>query len=727
MKVSIVINTFNRMHTLPKTLQSLQYLRYSDFEVIVVDGPSTDGTRSYLNDKWFGKVKILSCEEANLSMSRNIGICAASGDIIAFTDDDGIPEADWLDHLVAGYEDNSIAAVGGFVRNHTGVEWQTKYINSNRVGDSSELMEEETVFDGFTFPRLIGVNSSFRRFDLLKIGGFDEEFAYFYDEVDVCLRLLEKGRSIKIQSNAEVHHKYAPSHIRNEKGVAKSWFVIARSTSYYCIKSLQAKKRLFDVFDVIENHKKRFYDHTLWALNNKLIDRKEYLYLIKTLTDGFNAGVRDAFEYPDRKLINCLDSRQNQFLPFPALKQPISRLKIAFITDLYPPRPCGGVAVFIHQLATQLASLGHEVTVITFAEVNMPHTVDFEDGVWVHRIHSEHSESCVTELKCPEMPSGIKGAADAVLSELVRVNSRRQFDWVVGTIWDMHLASVIAAKRWKVAMYLVTSYKLMLDSKPEWTNNQNIYKNHVLKMIETERWGLENVDVVIGSTNAILNDVQKQYDYTVQHDRVAILPFGITSNIPFEPLVKSDKNIHLLFVGRFETRKGIDLLLRALPSLLSNFSELTVTLVGDNSIKYDGIHSYWEEFKKQYSKAQWFSRIEVTGLVSDEQLNHYYRSCDIFIAPSRYESFGLIYLEAMRYAKPCIGTRVGGIVEVIDENCGIFIEPSSAEDIISSVTTLIQDEKLRYSLGNAGRQKFLDRFTVEKFADGFESLLVGKS
>src|SRR3954447_20047449 len=123
MKISVVINTYNRIASLPTALKALSIQRYHDLEVVVVDGPSDDGTLDYLSSRWAGQIKICRCPEANLSKSRNVGIRNSSGDIICFTDDDGVPEPDWLDQLVGAYEDPKVAAAGGWVRNHTGVDY----------------------------------------------------------------------------------------------------------------------------------------------------------------------------------------------------------------------------------------------------------------------------------------------------------------------------------------------------------------------------------------------------------------------------------------------------------------------------------------------------------------------------------------------------------------------------------------------------------------------------
>ena len=110
---SIVINTLNRADSLDKTLESLRWLKYDgDFEVVVVNGPSTDHS-ALVVDKWREHIRAATCDKPNLSMSRNIGITEARGDVVCFLDDDGVPEPEWLEQLATGYTSDDIAGVGG--------------------------------------------------------------------------------------------------------------------------------------------------------------------------------------------------------------------------------------------------------------------------------------------------------------------------------------------------------------------------------------------------------------------------------------------------------------------------------------------------------------------------------------------------------------------------------------------------------------------------------------
>ncbi|MBD5137538.1 MAG: glycosyltransferase [Lachnospiraceae bacterium] len=241
---SIIINTCNRRPFLEKAIESAWRQYYPSFEIICVNGPSTDGTHALL-EAWKDRIKICHCPERNLSRSRNIGIAAAGGDLIAFMDDDAIAPQDWLMELVRGYSEASVGAVGGYVRDRTDVNWQAQVSVADRYGDvrhyptvgaavESEGDPEDWRTKKFFSP--MGTNVSFRRSALNHVGGFDENYAYHLDETDVVLRLVDAGLDVRFQGSAEVTHKSAASELRREDRTPRSFYHQARSKTYFILR-----------------------------------------------------------------------------------------------------------------------------------------------------------------------------------------------------------------------------------------------------------------------------------------------------------------------------------------------------------------------------------------------------------------------------------------------------------------------------------------------------------
>jgi glycogen synthase len=723
---SIIINTYNRAHTLSLTLDSLQWLRYSKFEVIVVNGPSTDSTEEVIQP-YIERIKFARCEHANLSMSRNIGIAMASGDIVCFIDDDAVPEPDWLDQLATGYHDPKIAAVGGYIRDHTGYSFQCKFVMCDRLGNgqSYETIEEARIDSGphpFRFPSLTGTNSSFRRDALLAIGGFDEEFVYFLDETDVIVRLIDAGYSVEYIPNAEIHHKYASSHLRDTNRIPKTIYYSVRSKSYFCIRHGSPSVSLGSVMQHLEKYQSGLKRDYKWYIEHGKINAEHYSQLVDDIDRGLRDGIADAFALGQPKFLTqeLRNKHASNFFAFRPKKETKQRLKICFLSQDYPPKSCGGIGKWTHELATMLASLGHEISVVTRGE-NHP-TVDFEDGVWVHRIIPHWQPKREIPL-LPDIPQIIKDYAYTAYDEVMRIHVRRGLDIVSSPIWDLEGAACIADGSIPTVLSLHSTFKLVLPTKPEWLSNLDYKTNHIDKVIGGEYWALENTAYILANSKAIIEDIESIYTIGLDKQRYSIVPHGI--NPVAESLLDTTRTnvVKLLFVGRFEKRKGIDLLLAALPALMSEYPQLEVSLVGDNDIVFENKLSLKNSFITKYANENWLSRINFSGVVDNGTLDAYYSACDIFVAPSRYESFGLIFLEAMRHGKACIGSRVGGIKEVIEhESTGLLCDSENYESIQIAIRRLIESPALRESLGSSGYAAFTNKFTAKIMADTVANL-----
>ena len=178
-----------------------------------------------------------------------------------------------------------------------------------------------------------------------------------------------------------------------------------------------------------------------------------------------------------------------------------------------------------------------------------------------------------------------------------------------------------------------------------------------------------------------------------------------------------------LFVGRLESRKGIDVLLAAAPEVLRRFPGARLDIVGDDRIERAEGGTYRAAFVARDDVSDIRDRIVFHGRVEEAALRAHYRDCDVLVAPSRYESFGLIYVEGMIFAKPVIAGRAGGGAEVIPEGvAGLLVPPGDAAALATAMVKLAGDPALRAAMGQAGRRRYESHFRAEAAAD---SLLNG--
>jgi GT2 family glycosyltransferase len=198
-RVSVVVASYNGAATLKTCLQSLENLNYPDYEVILVDDGSTDNSQSIA--VLFPKVRnIRHGRNQGLSVARNTGIEAATGDIVAFTDSDCRADEDWLFFLVGDLLRSRFTGIGG----HNFLppdDSPTAAAVMVSPGGPAHVMLNDRVAE-----HVPGCNMAFYRWALVEIGGFDPIYRKAGDDVDICWRLQQRGYRIGFSPSGFVWH-----------------------------------------------------------------------------------------------------------------------------------------------------------------------------------------------------------------------------------------------------------------------------------------------------------------------------------------------------------------------------------------------------------------------------------------------------------------------------------------------------------------------------------------
>jgi len=744
---SVIVNTYNRASYLRNCIRSIAYQSYPRVELIVVNGPSTDDTESVLEGiKSRGLAfKIARCANRNLSESRNIGIAEAAGDVVFFIDDDAVAHPEWVARLMSTYDHPAVGAAGGFTIDHTGVTFQCRYTVCNRHGNARffQLIDPTAILEGlrnFSYPSLLGTNCSFRRKDLLAINGFDEAYAYFLDETDVCLRLFERNLRIVSVPNAFVFHKYAASELRTVEKIPNSLRAPAKSKAHFVIKHAAGQSPELGPalttggeMGELEHYTNELQFSNRWHLDHKKISAEHYLRLDNDLRLGIAEGIRSGMDCVQEAHGDCelaktksLDNRR-AFLPLGDEKRASeirNRLKIYFVSQGYPPKDTAGIARWTHECARALTARGHEVHVLTRGTTTT--NVDYVDGVWIHAVADSIPEEQL--LPSPiDIPDSVACRAAAVFAEVERAEKIWGVTLVSAPIWDLEGLYCAKYLSKPVITSLHTTYLLALPSKPDWLDRPTYRQNHVAKVIEGERWLLNHSNRILANSREVLREIDTAYQLDLDHDksRVRVVPHGIAdSHIDLEPVqepLARENVISVLFVGRVETRKGLDQLLRALLRLPRTGFKVNVNVVGSWPTEHDSYAQKIKALARELAAKRNGVTVNFAGYASDEVLLEYYAGADIFVAPSRFESFGLILIEAMRGGCPVIATNIGGMREIVDENTGFLIDVDDHEALAMRLENLITNSVLRKEMGRAGRRKFEAEYTADKMALSLES------
>jgi len=187
-------------------------------------------------------------------------------------------------------------------------------------------------------------------------------------------------------------------------------------------------------------------------------------------------------------------------------------------------------------------------------------------------------------------------------------------------------------------------------------------------------------------------------EYTVIPNGIDVEHFAGVHVKPIERF--DDGRPNVLFVGRLDKRKGFEYLLRAYSRVLAAIPNARLIVVGayDNEDKAPFVH---------YARTHHLNSVKFVGRVSSADLPRYYRTCDVFCAPSTgFESFGIVLLEAMAAGKPIVATNIAGYRSVLEDSReGLLVEPENELALTEAIVSLLQDAGLRREMGARGQDK----------------------
>ena len=215
--------------------------------------------------------------------------------------------------------------------------------------------------------------------------------------------------------------------------------------------------------------------------------------------------------------------------------------------------------------------------------------------------------------------------------------------------------------------------------------------------------------------------VERARPFCPDLDGVRVVPLALEERPP-EGAVDLDLVSHLgtgflLIVGRMasgERYKGHDEVLAALPRLPG--ARLVVAGDGDDRARLQG----------RAAELGLQKRVTFTGFLSEATLAELYRRSAVFVMPSLGEGFGLVYLEAMRAGKPCVAARGSAAEEVVaDRETGFLVDRDQPEELAAALRRLLDSPDLARRMGEAGRRRWREQFSLDRFQAGLRPLLEG--
>jgi starch synthase len=393
-------------------------------------------------------------------------------------------------------------------------------------------------------------------------------------------------------------------------------------------------------------------------------------------------------------------------------------MKIAFLTNEYPPHIYGGAGVHVDYLTRELARLEgrrHTLRIFCFGE---------------QRLSSENLSvrGIAPEFEFPFQDRHYFRLLDTLFRNLIMTGSLKDVDLIHCHTWYTHLAGCLLKQLLGVPLVLTTH---SLEPHRPWKAEQLGAGYQVSTWLEKTAY--QNADGVIAVSRAMKADVQELYG--VAPARVRVIYNGIDVSqykpTPDPQVLKSYKidphQPFILFVGRITHQKGLMHLLRATEFLRP---DLPVVLCASDP-DTEEIGRETSERIKEIRAQTGRQLIWISTFVPREHLIPLYGHAAVFVCPSIYEPFGIINLEAMACGTPVVATAVGGIKEVVvhgetgllvplDLKCPEEHRPRAAlkfaRSLARAVNRLLDDAEMRRDMGIKARQRVLEHFSWTSIA-----------
>jgi phosphatidylinositol alpha-mannosyltransferase len=343
-------------------------------------------------------------------------------------------------------------------------------------------------------------------------------------------------------------------------------------------------------------------------------------------------------------------------------------MRILIVSDTYYPHP-GGVPEHIYHTSIELLKLGHQVTILAPSingdeNYTYPPVIRIGKGIPViaNRSHSRLAVGIGIQKK-------VKRVMENGNFEIVHIH---------GFSPNLPLLALKYSRSKNIATFHAAYDKNLL---------YKITKRGLMPYFD-------KIDKKIAVSRVARRSIQMFFPGTYK-----IIPNGIDINRfnpEIEPIFSLKNGPTILFVGRFEQRKGLKFLIRAFPSIARKVPGARLIIVGRGRLSLKIPESIR-------------NRVIIKTNVSPANVPRYYATGDVFVSPATgNESFGIVLLEAMATGKPIVASDIPGYKCVMEDECeGIFVKKEDPDALSDAIINLLENPQLRETMGERGREKAL--------------------
>ncbi len=367
------------------------------------------------------------------------------------------------------------------------------------------------------------------------------------------------------------------------------------------------------------------------------------------------------------------------------------------VADLGRTRNAGGMNVYVRELARELGRGGMHVDIFTRrADPDSPAMQSLAENVRLIQISAGPPSLLPPDELLPHVAEFTRRVAR------VAERHERGYDLVHSHYWLSGLAGLALAATWQVPhvsmFHTVEQLKHQRADRPESPTTR--------LRVEQERRIALGADSIIVSTSDEAERLARLYHLCP--DRLRVIPCGVDLRLftpgrssrpePLRAALAPDGQPLLLFVGRLDPIKGIDLLLESLACMRT---PARLAIVGGNPPSDPEV----ARLRALAEALGIGERVWFPGAVPQRELPSYYRAADALVVTSSYESFGLVAVEALACGTPVVAAHVGGLSSIVrhGEN-GLLVRWRSPEGFAEQLDALLEQPDLRRSLARGARR-----------------------
>lgn len=675
-KIAIVILNWNGKKDTIECLNSLKKITYSNYEIILVDNGSADGSVEML-EKEYPEINLIKNKE-NLGFTggNNVGIKKAlehNADYVLLLNNDTIVEQDFLEKMVdVAEQDASIGIIGPKIYYYSlpYILWSAggRYISflgkARTYGINKIDRPEYNVQRKVSW--VTGCAMMVKKEVFGKIGFLEEQYFSNYEDLDFCISAERMGYKIYYVPEAVIYHKVA----RDWGGLDNPLYI------YYQIRNnlLFIKRKIMFPKNIIPLLFLLFVSIPRRSLSLLMKGEGEKVcYLFYGITDFF--------------------------------KKKFYKTKLSFVKKQKKKEDIS-IGINLRFLQTTISGIGKYVLELVNAlsqkdVKNKYFLYEYDHTNVIRPVEKENFSYLILKLHT-KMRSMRIFLEQFLFSRFIKNQGLDVFHG------PSFMLPVFKPKGTKC---VITVHDLTFLRYPEsFTFETKLYYKLFF------RQSIKNADMIIADSQATKDDIMLYYH--VPKNKIKVIYLGVDK--AFTPVAdkfhvaKVQKKYALpkkffLFTGLLSPRKNIEGVLRAFNSLnIDLYKEYHFVIVGGKGWLYDPIFKYVEEHNLK-------ERVHFTGYIDEGDLPVFYTLAEALVFPSFYEGFGLPILEAMACGCPVITSNISSMPEVAGD-AALLVDPKNTQNILTAMEKIVSDKELRKKLVEKGYEQ-AKQFTWEKTAE----------